>query len=85
MQDRHYRQASSLRRILILWAADHTYDLHIKCEDLTETLKKNEGKKITTAVSLEDEHTAEEVSVMAIGPVPLACMVSSRTPTSSTP
>ena len=53
---------------LILWTADHSYDLHIKGETLTETLKKNEGKKITTAVSLEDEHTAEEVPVMAIGP-----------------
>lgn len=53
---------------LLLWTADHSYDLHIKGEGLTETLKKNEGKKITAAVSLEDEHTAEEVPVMAIGP-----------------
>jgi alkaline phosphatase len=53
---------------LILWTADHSYDLRIKGETLTETLKKNEGKKITAAVSLEDEHTAEEVPVLAIGP-----------------
>ena len=53
---------------MILWTADHRYDLRIKGEALTETLKKNEGKKITSAVSLEDEHTAEEVPVMAIGP-----------------
>jgi alkaline phosphatase len=53
---------------LILWTADHSYDLHIKGEDLTETLKKNGGKKIVSAISLEDEHTAEEVPVMAIGP-----------------
>jgi alkaline phosphatase len=53
---------------MILWTADHSYDLHIKGEALTETLKKNEGKKITSAVSLEDEHTSEEVPVMAIGP-----------------
>jgi len=53
---------------LILWTADHSYDLHIKGEGLTETLKKNDGKKITAAVSLEDEHTAEEVPVLAIGP-----------------
>jgi alkaline phosphatase len=53
---------------MILWTADHSYDLHIKGEGLTETLKKNEGKKITSAVSLEDEHTSEEVPVMAIGP-----------------
>jgi alkaline phosphatase len=53
---------------LLLWTADHSYDLRIKGETLTETLKKNEGKNIATAVSLEDEHTAEEVPVMAIGP-----------------
>jgi alkaline phosphatase len=53
---------------LLLWTADHSYDLRIKGEGLTETLKKNEGKKITAAVSLEDEHTAEEVPVMAVGP-----------------
>jgi alkaline phosphatase len=53
---------------MILWTADHSYDLRIKGETLTETLKENEGKKITSAVSLEDEHTAEEVPVMAIGP-----------------
>jgi alkaline phosphatase len=53
---------------LILWTADHSYDLRIKGENLEETLKKNEGKKITQIVSLEDEHTAEEVPVMAIGP-----------------
>jgi alkaline phosphatase len=53
---------------MILWTADHSYDLRIKGETLTETLKENEGKKIVSAVSLEDEHTAEEVPVMAIGP-----------------
>jgi alkaline phosphatase len=53
---------------LLLWTADHSYDLRIKGEALTETLKKNEGKKITAAISLEDEHTAEEVPVLAIGP-----------------
>lgn len=53
---------------LILWTADHSYDLRIKGESLQEALKKNEGKKITQIVSLEDEHTAEEVPVMAIGP-----------------
>jgi alkaline phosphatase len=53
---------------MLLWTADHSYDLRIKGETLSETLKKNEGKKITAAVSLEDEHTAEEVPVMAVGP-----------------
>lgn len=60
--------ASEKKDSLILWTADHSYDLRIKGEGLTETLKKNEGNKITSAVSLEDEHTAEEVPVMAIGP-----------------
>jgi alkaline phosphatase len=53
---------------LIIWTADHSYDLRIKGETLAETLKKNDGKQITAAVSLEDEHTAEEVPVLAIGP-----------------
>jgi alkaline phosphatase len=53
---------------LILWTADHSYDLRIKGETLTETMKKGDGKKIASAVSLEDEHTAEEVPVLAIGP-----------------
>jgi len=53
---------------LILWTADHSYDLRIKGEGLQETLKKNEGQKITQIISLEDEHTSEEVPVMAIGP-----------------
>jgi len=53
---------------LLLWTADHSYDLRIKGEGLQETLKKNEGKKITQIISLEDEHTSEEVPVMAIGP-----------------
>jgi alkaline phosphatase len=60
--------ASRKQDTLLLWTADHSYDLRIKGEGLTETLKKNESKKITSAVSLEDEHTAEEVPVMAIGP-----------------
>ena len=60
--------ASRKQDTLLLWTADHSYGLRIKGEALTETLKKNESKKITAAVSPEDEHTAEEVPVMAIGP-----------------
>jgi alkaline phosphatase len=60
--------ASRKQDTMLLWTADHSYDLRIKGEALTETLKKNESKKITSAVSPEDEHTAEEVPVMAIGP-----------------
>jgi len=68
--DNIVREVAAARKndSLILWTADHSYDLRIKGETLTETMKKNEGKKITSAVSLEDEHTAEEVPVMAIGP-----------------
>ena len=53
---------------LILFTADHSYDLRIKGENLTETSRDSDYKKITSAVSLEDEHTAEEVPVLAIGP-----------------
>jgi alkaline phosphatase len=53
---------------LIIFTADHSYDLRIKGENLTETAKASDCKKITSAVSLEDEHTAEEVPVLAIGP-----------------
>ncbi len=53
---------------LILFTADHSYDLRIKGENLTETAKDSDYKKITSAVSLEDEHTAEEVPVLAMGP-----------------
>jgi alkaline phosphatase len=53
---------------LILFTADHSYDLRIKGENLTETSKASDYKKIGSAVSLEDEHTAEEVPVLAMGP-----------------
>jgi alkaline phosphatase len=39
---------------MILWTADHSYDLRIKGEGLTETLKKNEGKKITAAAAIHE-------------------------------
>jgi alkaline phosphatase len=53
---------------LILFTADHSYDLRIKGENLTETSKASDHAKIASAVSLEDEHTAEEVPVLADGP-----------------
>jgi len=53
---------------LILFTADHSYDLRIKGESLTETSKASDQAKILSAVSLEDEHTAEEVPVLADGP-----------------
>jgi alkaline phosphatase len=55
------------RDTLVLFTADHSYDLRIKGENLTETSKDSDHKKITLAVSLEDEHTAEEVPVLATG------------------
>ena len=68
--DNVVREVAAARKddSLILWTADHSYDLRIKGESLQETLKKNAGNQITQIVSLEDEHTAEEVPVMAIGP-----------------
>jgi alkaline phosphatase len=53
---------------LILFTADHSYDLRIKGEALTETAKDSDHKKIISAVSLEDEHTAEEAPLLAMGP-----------------
>jgi alkaline phosphatase len=53
---------------LVLFTADHSYDLRIKGEGLTETSKASDYKKITSIVSLEDEHTAEEVPFLGMGP-----------------
>jgi alkaline phosphatase len=53
---------------LILFTADHSYDLRIKGETLTETSRDSDYKKIISAVSLEDEHTAEEVPLLGMGP-----------------
>lgn len=64
--------ASTAKRLgngtLILFTADHSYDLRLKGESLTETAKDADHKKITSAVSLEDEHTAEEVPFLGMGP-----------------
>ncbi len=53
---------------LILFTADHSYDLRIKGESLTETSKASDHTKIGSIVSLEDEHTAEEVPLLGTGP-----------------
>jgi alkaline phosphatase len=53
---------------LILFTADHSYDLRIKGEALTETSRDSDHKKIVSIVSLEDEHTAEEVPFLGMGP-----------------
>ena len=53
---------------LILFTADHSYDLRIKGETLTETSKASDHTKIGSIVSLEDEHTAEEVPLLGMGP-----------------
>jgi alkaline phosphatase len=53
---------------LVLFTADHSYDLRIKGEKLAEASKANDPKGILQVVSLEDEHTAEEVALLAAGP-----------------
>jgi alkaline phosphatase len=53
---------------LILFTADHSYDLRIKGEALTETSMASDHTKIVSIVSLEDEHTAEEVPLLGMGP-----------------
>ncbi len=53
---------------LVLSTADHSYDLRIKGEKLVEASKASDHKDILQAVSLEDEHTAEEVPLLAAGP-----------------
>jgi alkaline phosphatase len=53
---------------LIIFTADHSYDLRIKGETLTETSRDSDHRKILSAVSLEDEHTAEEVPFLGMGP-----------------
>ncbi len=51
---------------MILFTADHSYDLRIKGEKLAETSKAFDHKQILA--SLEDEHTAEEVPFLGMGP-----------------
>jgi alkaline phosphatase len=53
---------------LLIYTADHGYALHLKGENTTETQKAADHKLILYGISLEDEHTAEEVPVVAMGP-----------------
>ena len=53
---------------LILMTADHGYDLRIKGEALAETAITATPQQIAAITSLEDQHTAEEVPVIAAGP-----------------
>jgi alkaline phosphatase len=53
---------------LVIATADHGYDLRIKGEALAETQRSATPRQVVAAVSLEDQHTAEEVPVMAAGP-----------------
>jgi alkaline phosphatase len=53
---------------LILMTADHGYDLRIKGETLIETARTATPAQIASIASVEDQHTAEEVPVIADGP-----------------
>jgi YVTN family beta-propeller protein len=68
--DKAVRNAAVKHKLdtLIMVTADHGYDLRIKGEALAETQKTATGRQVMSVVSLEDQHTAEEVPVMATGP-----------------
>jgi alkaline phosphatase len=53
---------------LVLMSADHSYDLRIKGEKLVETSKAADAQQLVAAISLEEQHTAEDVPVIAAGP-----------------
>jgi alkaline phosphatase len=53
---------------LVLMTADHSYDLRIKGEKLVETSKAADAQQLVSAISLEEQHTAEDVPVLAVGP-----------------
>ncbi len=53
---------------LLLMTADHSYDLRIKGETLVETSRAADSAQVVSAISLEEQHTAEEVPVVAAGP-----------------
>ncbi|MBO0858675.1 MAG: alkaline phosphatase [Chloracidobacterium sp.] len=61
-------QAAKHDETLLLVTADHSFDLRIKGEQLTETQKSSPHERIALAVSMEAQHTAEEVPVLASGP-----------------
>jgi YVTN family beta-propeller protein len=53
---------------LILMTADHGYDIRIKGETLVETAVGATSQQIAAIASVEDQHTAEEVPLIADGP-----------------
>lgn len=68
--DKAVRNATEKHRsdTLILMTADHGYDLRIRGEDLVETATSATPRQIAAITAIEDQHTAEEVPVIADGP-----------------
>jgi alkaline phosphatase len=53
---------------LVMFAGNFSFDLHIVGENLKETQKAGDSREIMNTIYLEDQHTAEEVPVLATGP-----------------
>lgn len=53
---------------LMIYTADHGYALYVKGEKAAEAQKSADSKRIVDAIHLQDQHTAEEVPVVAMGP-----------------
>jgi alkaline phosphatase len=53
---------------LVIFAGNFSFDLHVTGENLKETMKSADNRKIIDTIYLEDRHTAEEAPVMATGP-----------------
>jgi alkaline phosphatase len=53
------------KETLILFSADHSYDLRVP---MNKEKQQPRTRDIVSLVALEDQHTIEEVPVFAIGP-----------------
>ena len=53
---------------LVMFAGNFSFDLHVVGENLKETQKATDSREIMDAIYLEDQHTAEEAPVLALGP-----------------